>query len=245
MMRLSIFRSALAACVAGAVAVSPVMADGTLDGTIGAGYGAPIAIDGFGDRAGFPGNMDLGDLYFWENGTDIYFAMTANGTDSWGNYMFFIEADNAALKAGSSDGNGWVRPISAPGAPGFAPSHWIGSWNGGAQLWQFVGAGNGSGGTGNGWNQTHSSTVNPADIDQNFDFSAAPATLELRVSRAALGNPATVRIVGMSSGTNGGDTAVDSVPSNADPANWGDPVILSNATSPIAVPVELSAFGLD
>ncbi len=212
--------------LAAGVAVSQIATDPGNEGLVG----------------GSPGNLphvDLTALYVSESGSDVVFAVdvdgdptTATGTD-WGNYMFLIETDTGSPKAGASAGNGWVRPIDADGT-NLQPDYWLGSWNGGAQLWQYTGSGT-DGGTGSNWLMTAST---PSE-------SRTTTTITVTVPKTDLGSPNSVNVIAMSSGGGGTDTAIDSVPSHTDPSGWGDAVVLNNPSSTVSVPVELDMFNIE
>lgn len=214
------------------------IADGTLDGVIGAGYGPAVGTD-----ANVPtinaggGILDVQDLYAARSGSDVYIAMTINGnitTTDWGNYMFYIETDNATNKAENGNGNGWNRPIqpAGTGGSGFRPTYWIGSWvnsGGGVQLWNW---------NGSAWGQAGTPAI--------AFVGGATSTLEYRIPWTDLGSPNSIQVVGMSSGGGGGDTAIDSVPAgNPDPVNWGDTVVMNDPSGAVTVPVELAEFGVE
>lgn len=231
-MRKSLLHSAMALILAGGLA-APTFADGTLDGSIGGGYGAAVATDPPGDSIAPGSPVDLTALYVVESGSDVFIGITYNNTsDDWGKYLAFIGTDNAANTAGNGDGNGWSRPIQPDGVT-VTPSYFIGSWvDGGTPTMQLF-EWNGSAWTGG------------ANDTGNIAWSAANGTVEFRVAKSSIGNPNTVNVVAMASGGGGGDTAIDTVPSHSDPGGWGDPVTITSWSGSIVVPVELSAFGLD
>ena len=157
-----------------------------------------------------PGNgtLDIVKMEVTDTVDDIIFTMTVNGNitaTDWGNFMIGIANQKTA---GSQIGNGWARPINmnAGGANGM--THWIGSWvngGGGAQLWAYTGSGT-DGGTGNNWNNT-------GGIKAIVPSAATQSTITYTVTKASLGVATGDTIVfdAYSSGTGGGDGAIDAL----------------------------------
>ncbi len=222
-------------------------ADGTLDGVIGAAYGSPKATDASGDAANGHAILDCTELYVYDDGpgTNVFFALKLSGdiaATNWGNYMFYIETDNGSPQAGIGNGNGWNRPIQADGSS-FKPTYWVGSWvNGpnGMQLWKYS--------SGSSWNM-----VGTAPTIGGIAFVGTPtgSVIEYSIPRSQLGNPTTVRIIGMASGGGGGDNAQDSIgaPSGNTPqaagGNWGGMVTMNVTPNAVTVPVTVSGFAID
>lgn len=150
------------------------------------------------------GTLDIVKMEVRDNQTDVIFTMTVNGNFNdagWGNYMIGIANQKIA---GSQLGNGWARPINlnAGGANGM--THWIGSWDGGSQLWTY--AVGGGGGTGGNWS-------GPAALTEYARAAGPQSTLTYKVSKASLGvtNGDTIIFDAYSSGGGGGDSAVDAL----------------------------------
>jgi len=204
--------------------------------TLGSSAFAQVATDPSGDRPAFATILDLTNLYVSESAGTVTIAVDTVGniiTTDWGNYMFYIETDNAAAPVGGAGaGNGWGRPINPDGA-NLTPKYWVGSWvnaGGGVQLWELTAAPNT-------WTQI--ATGAPMTI------TPTATNISITIPRTLLGSPNTIQVVAMSSGGGGGDTAVDSVPSITDPVNWGDAVVQNNPSSSVTVPVELSGFSIE
>ena len=72
------------------------------------------------------GTLDIVSMEVTHNATNLMFTLTVNGnitTTDWGNFMIGI----ATGGAGTTTGNGWVRPINLDSPIG-GMDFWIGSW---------------------------------------------------------------------------------------------------------------------
>lgn len=148
-------------------------------------------------------NIDIASVEITNNATDIFFKINLNGSigspNDWGNYMVGIDS----AVGGDTTGNAWVRPISMSSGM----DYWLGSWvngGGGSQLWSYSGS----------WAQQN--TVGVTIGSQSFSFSQSLAALGL-----SAGNSFTFDVY--TSGTGGGDGAIDAVAnSNQTIGNWPD-----------------------
>lgn len=233
-MRKSLFHSALALILAGGL-VAPIFADGTVDGTLGGAYGTAVAAGAAGDNANGGAAVDLLNMYEYDNGSTVFLALQT-APAGWGRFGFFIETDNATDSWSTGDphsGNPWGTNIN-PDGTNVTPTFWLAGWtNGGvgAQLWSYTEAG--------GWSDTGFPVVASTTGGQGFEVS---------VSRANLGNPASIQLVGFSFGDSGPSGAVDALPlgnPTCPGGNWDAATTMSIASASANVPVELSAFGLD
>ena len=245
------FVAALVACT---VLSGAAYADGTLDGIIGGAYGAPYATDAAGDASNGHAILDCVNLYLYDSGpgSDVFIAMTVSGNVSsptdWGKYMFFIEANTTAPKAGIGNGNGWNRPIQADGT-NLQPNFWLGSWvdsGGGWNFYRFH--------SGTTWNELYASYSTTGGAGMAWT-AGTPSTIEFRIPRAFFGTPLAtqIKVVGMSSGGGGGDNAQDSVPNStpspalnqAPTGSWGSMVTMTQSVPLFWVPVTVSGFSID
>lgn len=159
------------------------------------------------------GTLDIVSMEVTTSGSDLIFSLTLNGnvsTTDWGNFMIGIATGDSA---GTTTGNGWVRPINLD-APSGGMNYWIGSWvnaGGGAQLWSYD---NGT-----------SSWTGPSDLSSGYSFSAgAQSTIDYTVSLSSLGVSAgdTIYFDAYSSGGGGSDSAVDALSNpNVSITSWG------------------------
>jgi len=166
------------------------------------------------------GTLDILGMEVTNNATDITFTLTVNGNISstdWGNFMIGISTGSTAS---SNTGNGWARPIQL-NSPIGGMDYWIGSWvngGGGAQLWNYS-PGTGTGGTGGNWS-------GPTGL-AGYSFSAgASSTITYTATLASLGlaNGDTFYFDAYSSGSDGGDSAVDALANpNVSITGWGGP----------------------
>lgn len=206
-----------------------------------------VATDPAGDTINANGVCDLTALYVSYTATDVTFAVDTVGSQvaaDWGKYMFYIETDNAASPtAPTGNGNGWGRPIN-PDDTTFDPKYWVAAWvdgGNGAEVYSHVGGGTGTFGTGNHWSKD-AATYFPTP---GLSVSKTTNQVSVTVPKSSIGNPNTVRVVAMSSGGGGGDTAVDTIPSVSDPTGWSDAVTRGSAAGPTTVPVELDAYDVE
>jgi len=172
------------------------------------------------------GTLDIVKMEVVDTETDVQFTMTVNGNftapnSDWGNFMVGIANQKTP---GSTTGNGWNRPINLNAGGGNGMTHWIGSWNGGSQLWTYqVGGGSG---TGSNWS-------GPAALVNYSRSAGAQSTVTFTVSKASLGvtNGDTIIFDAYSSGGGGGDSAIDALsnPTNS-VADWGQ-AYTSSATN--------------
>jgi hypothetical protein len=167
------------------------------------------------------GTLDILGMEVTNNATNIIFTLTVNGnvnTTDWGKFMIGI----ATGGTGSTNGNGWARPINLTSSIG-GMNYWIGSWvdggSGGAQLWSYVGGTNG-GGTDGAWNElTNNSPV-------FSKLAGATSTMNYTITLASLGlaaaNTNTIYFDAYSSGGGGGDGAIDALANpNVSITDWG------------------------
>ena len=157
------------------------------------------------------GTLDIVKMEVSDTVSDVIFRLTVNGsiaTTDWGNFMIGIANQKTA---GSTTSNGWGRPIRLNAGGGNGMTHWIGSWvngGGGSQLWTYNGA----------------SWDGPASL-AGFSFAAGTqSSITYTVSKASLGVATgdTIQFDAYSSGSGGGDSAVDAL-SNPQVAitSWG------------------------
>jgi hypothetical protein len=182
--------------------------------------------------AGNNGPMDLQSIFVADNGTTVAIGLTVaqdfTGGD-WGKYKIFIQTNNGGA-AGTSDP--WGRAITAPFGAHYVLSTWVDGgggfnfhkWNGAS--WDLLGTGASFALSANG---------NPGSF----------GGVEFWISRAALGNPATIQVQATCTGGGGGDNGQDAVPSQANATDWGTNTALNTPTSSIAVPVSMSEFAVE
>src|SRR6185295_15951820 len=113
-----------------------------------------------GDNFDGNANMDISSVNVTDDGTNISFAITLNGSigagTDWGKYVIGINTNNATGDFSSPVGNPWGRNI----AMADGTDAWVGSWvdgGGGFQPWTYAGGSwtqNGSGGPVLGANST-------------------------------------------------------------------------------------------
>lgn len=177
------------------------------------------------------GTLDIVSMEVSDTTTDVIFNLTVNGnisTTDWGNFMVGIAT--GAL-TNTNTGNGWNRPINLNGTNG-GMSRWVGSWvnsGGGSQLWTYTGSGT-NGGTSNNWS-------GPAGL-VSYSFGTntnGTSTISYTVSKASLGvtNGDTISFDAYSSGSGGGDTAIDALANpNVSVSTWSQ-AYTSGGTNPI------------
>lgn len=133
--------------------------------------------------------------------------------NDWGNYMIGINS----VAGGDSSGNGWGRPISLNGM-----DYWLGSWvnfGGGAQHWEW---------NGSSWNTIAAPT---------FTSSGDSVSLTVPLASLGVGVGDTILFDVYTSGSGGGDSAVDAL-SAASPSitTWDGPFNSGDGLSYTIVP---------
>lgn len=195
----------------------------------------PVGTAGEGGAYGGNPCMDLKDLAVKEEGGVIQIGMTMNvdlSVTSWGKYTVLIETDNGGP---GSTTHGWGRAMGADGV-NFKPQYCIASWvdgGGGATMYHW---------NGSAWQDMSADCQVAISANGNGGLGG----VEWRVTRAKLGNPTTIKLIGASTGGGGGDNAQDAIPSgNGNASDWGSFSVLSVPTGSVSVPVGLSSFDLD
>lgn len=210
-----------AGTVSGALAAgfgTPVV-DGVLDGV----YGAAEAVDPSDDPQG-NAPMDLLNLYVCNDNDFWYFFFTIDanvGTSNWGKYLLYIDTTGNGAGATFDAWGRNVAVVNPNGLPEFSLNGWVdggGSYNASkTQLWAWGGAS---------WSQV--GTAADAAL-----VTGAQSAIEWKVSRTALGNPATIWCEVYSTGGGGGDNAQDTINDPADDWNatdWSTQAQLFNST---------------
>ena len=176
------------------------------------------------------GTLDLVKMEVSNTATDVMFKLTVNGNISstdWGKFMVGI-ANNKGY--GTSDSDGWARPIKMSANGGM--TNWLGGW---------VDGGGGAENRSNqiGWNLTG------ATYNGNFGSyslsAGAQSTITFGVSIASLGMAIgdTFSFDAYSSGGGGGDSAIDALANpNYAVSNWGD---VYTSTGPLSFSYTLGA----
>ena len=154
--------------------------------------------------------------------TDLIFKLTLGGDISVNGWVNNMIAISTGASPNTSTGNAWNRPINFT-SPNGGMNYWVGSWNGGWQLWNYTGT----------WNGPN----NPA----GSSFSNVGVLLTYTIARSALGltstTDQTIYFDVFSSGGGGGDGAIDALSNiNQSIANWGD----TYTTGGTGVPAALS-----
>lgn len=150
-------------------------------------------IDALGDTTLAAPSQDIASLEVSNNPTDVVMTLTmAVNNPGWGNYMVGIKTP--AVPASTS--NPWGRPITFSNTP---INYWIGTWTdggGGNQIWSF---------NGTSWSQTGSLS--------SFVFSSATNQAVMTFSLASMGLTTndSISFDVFSSGSGGGDAAIDSL----------------------------------
>ncbi len=183
---------------------------------------APIYTDATADL--FDNNfahLDITQMNVTNTATNLIFTLTVNAninTTNWGKYMIGI---STGKNVGSTNGNGWGRPISMTSPVG-GMDFWVGSWvdapGGGAQLWKFTGT----------WAEQTGS------VPATALAPGATSTITYTVSLAALGIVAgdAIYFDAYSSGGGGGDGAVDALANPAQSiSTWGNAYTSSRTQS--------------
>lgn len=148
-------------------------------------------------------NQDIASLEVSNNLADVVMTLTmAVNNPGWGNYMVGIKTPAAP----ASTTNPWGRPITFSSTP---INYWIGTWTdvgGGNQIWSF---------NGTSWSQTGSLS--------SFVFSSTTNQAVMTFSLASMGLTTndSISFDVFSSGTGGGDAAIDSLNDpNVTTSNW-------------------------
>ncbi|HMO52117.1 MAG TPA: PEP-CTERM sorting domain-containing protein [Kiritimatiellia bacterium] len=183
---------------------------------------ATVYNDATGDTF-FGGHMDILSVEVLDDLTDISFNITLNAANpGWGNYMVGI-----STTAGGSTANPWLRPITFNGNP---IDFWVGTWTdggGGSQFWSYDGAN---------WNNQ--------GVAGNFATGPTTVSFSLTLASLGLGVGDTLFFDVFSSGTGGGDAAIDSLNDpNQTVAGWGDSYNATLSSSYTIVP-EPASFTL-
>ena len=202
---------------------------------LGVGSAAKAAVynDVTGEQFSEFQHLDISSVEVTNTGTHLTFKVNLTGNiqaTDWGKYMIGI--DSAA--GGSSNSNGWGRPISMPGM-----DYWIGTWadgGGGAELRHFVGTD---------W------VLEKASYNGNLAGPAlAPNSTTITVPLADLGLTvgSEFKFDVYSAGGGGGDSANDALGNSAQTiSDWPNPYNSgTNVVSFTVVPEPgtLSAIGL-
>jgi hypothetical protein len=149
--------------------------------------------DATGDTALSAPNQDIASFEVSNNATDVVMTLSMFvNNPGWGNYLVGIKTPSAP----ASTTNPWGRPITFTNTP---INYWIGTWTdggGGSQLWSY---------NGTSWSNTGALS--------SFVFSSstnkAVMTFSLASAGLAVGDIFTFDV--FSSGSGGGDAAIDSL----------------------------------
>jgi len=202
---------------------TPTM-DGLLAGDAAA-YNAAEASDGVDPPQG-NAPMDLGDLYVCNDANFWYVHFTVNAdlaANNWGKYLLFIDTTNDA-NGGTTDPWGRNIQVSDPHKAEYSVRSWVDG--GGAytaaktQLWV--------------WDQGTTSWSNPGPISEAaLSTSASLSGFEWKISRAAIGDPATIWCEVATTSGGGTDNAQDTVNDPAQDWNatdWTTTAVIANST---------------
>lgn len=194
-----------------------------VDGTLDAVYNAAEASDPSDDPQG-NAPMDLLNLYVCNDNDFWYFYFTIDeniATTNWGKYILYIDTTGDGAGATFDAWGRNVAVINPSGLPEFSLNGWVdggGVYNASkTQFWGWTGAA---------WSSL--GTASDAAL-----LAGTPSALEWKVSRTALGNPATIWCEVFSTGGGGGDNAQDTINDPADDWNatdWGTQAQLFNST---------------
>ena len=173
-----------------------------------AGNAATTYTDGTGELIWDHAPADIISAEVSNDNNDLVFKLTLGGdisTNGWVNNMIAISTGTSP----SVSGNAWARPINF-NSPNGGMNYWVGSWNGGWQLWNY---------TGTAWN----GPATPA----GSSYSNVGTLLTYTIKRADLGltstTDQTIYFDIYSSGGGGGDGAIDALSKSTQTiANWGD-----------------------
>ncbi|MCA9755171.1 MAG: T9SS type A sorting domain-containing protein [Candidatus Eisenbacteria bacterium] len=195
----------------------------TVDGVLDAVYNAPEASDPSDEPQG-NAPMDLLDLYVCNDNDFWYFYFTVDDdivATNWGKYLLYIDTTGDGSGATFDAWGRNVAVINPNGLPEYSLNGWV---DGGGvydenktQLWHWTGAA---------WTQEGMA----ADAAL---LAGTPSAIEWKVSRAALGDPATIWCEVFSTGGGGGDNAQDTINDPADDWNatdWATQAQLFNST---------------
>lgn len=158
------------------------------------------------------GTLDILGMEVTNNATSVIFTLSLNGnisTTDWGNFMIGISTGSTAS---TNTGNGWARPIQV-NSPLGGMDYWVGSWvnsGGGSQLWSYNG----------------SSWSGPSALAGYSFLAGATSSITYTLTLASLGlaNGDTFYFDAYSSGSGGGDSAVDALANpNISITAWGGP----------------------
>ena len=184
----------------------------TVDGVLDAVYNAPEASDPSDEPQG-NAPMDLLDLYVCNDNDFWYFYFTVDDdivATNWGKYLLYIDTTGDGSGATFDAWGRNVAVINPNGLPEYSLNGWV---DGGGvydenktQLWHWTGAA---------WTQEGMA----ADAAL---LAGTPSAIEWKVSRAALGDPATIWCEVFSTGGGGGDNAQDTINDPADDWNATD-----------------------
>ena len=184
-----------------------VFAQPTIDGTVDAVYGQPLASDPANDYVG-KAQWDLTDLYVTHDATHLFVAfrvagdLAANAADEK-NYILYIDTTNDAAGATS---DAWERAITAadPHKPEYSINTWVKNpANYGAANVEFYAW------SGTAWG------AKTAIAGQAVLAEATQTTFEWKIARSTLGNPDRIWLEVMSTGsfvTPRPDNAQDTIP---------------------------------
>ncbi len=169
------------------------------------------------------GTLDIVKMEVSDTTNNVIFSLTVNGsvvTTDWGNFMVGIATGSTT---NTNTGNGWTRPIDLNTAANGGMTHWIGSWvnsGGGSQFWTYT-PGSGSGGTGTNW----SGPTGLVSYSFATNSGTNTSTINYTVSKASLGTTNlgdVIQFDAYSSGSGGGDTAIDALSNpNIAVTGWG------------------------
>ncbi len=169
-----------------------------VDGVIEATYGPPVASDPPGDGNGNP-VMDLLDLYITEDADNFYFAFTINAdvtAVNWGKYVIYLDTTGDAT--GAPD-DAWTRNVIVhdPHKPEYGLYSWVDCTYGPncTQFWAWDGS----------WGQF--GTLDGAALSSN----GITSTLEWRIARWRVGDPAEFWCEVWSTGGSSHDNAQDTI----------------------------------
>ena len=182
----------------------------TVDGSLDAAYGYPIAADPSGDGNGNP-NMDLLGFWVTEDASQYYFAYSINAdiaATNWGKYAIYVDTTNDANGAPT---DAWGRNVLVddPHKPEFAFYTYLDAAPYGPEDTQFWGW------NGSAWSQ--SGGVNEAALTAGI-----PSYIEWAVEKNRLDNPQTLWLEVWDTGGGGGDNAQDTINDPADDWNATD-----------------------
>jgi len=187
-------------------------------------YGLPIAIDAAGDGNG-NAVMDLGELYVAEDSNFFHFRFTINadiGATNWGKYALYLDLDGLPGSGATSDA--WTRKVVAqdPHRPEYGIYTWVDVPPYDPPDTQVVHW------TGDGWDWPNVQQVDAVTL------TAGPvSTIEWKVARSKLGNPAGFWCEVWSTGGGSNDNAQDTINFPAEDwnaSNWSDPAYLLVST---------------